>query len=215
MSASNGPSRRTIAAWITGALIAGLGTGVVLGILRPSGTQTVAASAGATSEGATPTPSVTASASASRSPSRSASAPAPQPAVFVAAPWDTKGLELSNLKTVRRTDTGAIEITVDRLTFHTGKKAADYFAKHPELEPAEFAIENQNRRIYTFTLVPGTPIFLGPMIGQTDPPQAADAGQLVDGFARASAAGTEVFVWLRHDNKDKGWVSYLAEQYFP
>ena len=34
-------------------------------------------------------------------------------------------------------------------------------------------------------------------------------------FAQQKQAGAEVFVWLRHSEQDKGWASYLAEQYFP
>ncbi|MFN8079606.1 MAG: hypothetical protein U0Q19_08565 [Kineosporiaceae bacterium] len=213
---SAGPSRRAIGFWLAGAVVSGLLAGGVLTVVRPPAPRTVAASAGTS---ASPTSAVPASSSpsgsASRSPSASASPPAAEPATLIDKPWENKALELSELKSVKRGAGDTVVITVDRLTFYIGAKAADYYKKHPDLEPAEYAIANQSPRIYTFTLVPGTPIFLGPMIGQTDPPQPADAAKLASGFAAAKAAGTKSYVWLKHDGKDKGWVTYLAEQYLP
>jgi hypothetical protein len=214
------PSGRVVGIWLSGAILAGLLVGGALSIWRPpaSGTTTTAAATRPATASAAVTPSrATASRSASASPaaSPSASAPAAAPATFVPAPWATQGLELSDLKSVTRTADGAVVITVDRLTFYNGARAKTYYDAHPELERAEYAVVNQSRRIYTFTLVTGTPVFLGPMIGLTDPPAAADAEKLITGFQRAKGLGNEVFVWLRHNDKDHGWVTYLAEQYFP
>ncbi len=214
--ASTGPSRRTIGFWLAGAVASGVLAGGVMTVVRPPAPRTVAAAAGASTTSASAAPaSVSPSGSVTRSPSPSASPPPAEPATLVEKPWDDKALELSELKSVKRSTGDAIVITVDRLTFYVGAKAADYYKKHPDLEPAEYAIANQSPRIYTFTLAPGTPIFLGPMIGQTDPPQPADAARLLDGFARAKASGTKTHVWLKHDGKDRGWVTYLAEQYLP
>ncbi len=215
-------SGRTMGAILAGAVLAGLIVGGAMAIWRPPAsdtatvnrtpTATAAASpTGAASSGATSS----ASASASTSASPSASMPSPAPATFVAAPWATKGLELSSLKSVTRTGDDTAVITVDRLTYYSGAQAAKYYDTHPDLERLDYAVVNQNPRIYSFHLVPGTPVFLGPMIGRTDPPSASDLQGLVDGFAQAKAQGREVFVWLRHNDKDNGWVTYLAEQYFP
>jgi len=104
---------------------------------------------------------------------------------------------------------------VDRLTFYGGAQAAAYYDTHPELERLDYAIVNQSTRIYSFTLVPDSPIFLGPMLGVTEPPRRSDGAHLVDGLSRLQREGGEAFVWLRHDAKDKGWATYLAEQFFP
>jgi hypothetical protein len=209
------PSGRVVGIWLAAAILAGLLAGGVLSIWRPPASGTVTTGARpATSAPALATPSnATASRSASASPSPSA--PSPAPATFVTSPWAAQGLELSNLTSVTRTADGAVVITVDRLTFYNGARAKTYYDAHPELERAEYAVVNQSPRIYTFTLVTGTPVFLGPMIGLTDPPAASDADTLITGFQRAKGMGNEVFVWLRHNDKDHGWVTYLAEQYFP
>jgi hypothetical protein len=140
--------------------------------------------------------------------------PAPAADRWVAEPWATSGLELSSLKSAKRADDGSIVITVDRLTYYGGARAAAYYDKHAELERLGYAIVNQNPRIFTFTLVPNSPIFLGPLIDRTDPPRRSDGAHLVDALAR-QAEGVEVFVWLRHTGKDHGWATYLAEQFLP
>jgi hypothetical protein len=216
------PGGRTIGVWLAGAVSAGLVVGVVAGLVRSPQPRTLAASPSIASSleptGAATVGGVAVTAAASAQADPTPSAPSAAPAVWVPAPWEDSTLELSNLKSVTRTSEGKTLITVDRLTFYTGAKAAEYYHKHPELEAAEYAVVNQNPRLYTFTLVPGTPILLGRMRSEgaaPTPPELSDAAHLASGFTRLKASGAEVYVWLNNDKKDNGWVTYVAEQYFP
>jgi len=214
---SGSPAGRTIALWLAGALGAGLTTGVVAHLTRGPAPRPVAAPSLSTRVSPTAVAAVTATPAPSRSPSRSPSPTMPSPAAdrWVSEPWATSGLELSSLKSAKRGDDGSVVITVDRLTFYGGAQAVAYYDKHPELERLDYAIVNQSSRIDRFTLVPDSPIFLGPMLGVTEPPQRSDGAHLVDGLSRLQQEGGEAFVWLRHDARDKGWATYLAEQFFP
>ncbi len=228
------PQRRDVAAWVVGAVLSGAILGTALAVLRPiaatgqdagvvaidaredSGGTVAAASTSLPSSSGTP-PKPTASPRRSAAPSAAPTrwGPSPAPATWVAEPWLAGGLELSELKSVTRSNSGLVEITVDRLTFYSGKDARTYYAKHPDLEPADFAVVNQNPRIYTFRLASDTPIFLGSALGSSPTPVAADDDFLLGGFARTGQRSTPSYVWLRHDGKDGGWVTYLAEQYLP
>ena len=214
---------RVVILSLVGAVVAGLVVGATLTVLRPAAVSTALdtkASASGTARsfpGATMAPRKTV---ASRSPSpsrRPEPTPSPAAPTWVPTPWTAPNLELASLKSVRTLGSGAVVITVDRLTFYSGAEAAAYYAKHPKLPPLDYAIVNQSPRIYTYTLVPGAPVFLSAMAG-TDPaakPMASDLTHLVEGFARQRAAGAEVFAWLDHTDADNGWVTYLAEQFFP
>jgi hypothetical protein len=229
------PQRGDIVVWLLGAVLAGGFLGTALAVLRPiAAPEPVTRLATATDAGlaATPTarPTVAGASTSVVSSSQSASStenptaqgpsatrwgPTPSDPAWIAKPWAAAGLELAELRTATRSNAGRVEITVDRLTFLTGKKASAYYAEHPDLEALDFAVVNQNPRVYTFRLASDTRIFLGSTLGSSPTPKAADVDFLLGGFARAQQQSTPIYVWLRHDGKDGGWATYLAEQYFP
>lgn len=220
------PQRGDIVVWLLGAVLAGGFLGTALAVLRPiAAPDPVTRPATSPGAGQVPLPTgrstvagaSTTLASTAQTPSASATrwGPTPSDRTWVDKPWAATGLELAELRTATRSNAGRVVITVDRLTFLTGNKASAYYAEHPDLEALDHAVVNQNPRVYTFRLASDTPIFLSSTLGSSQTPTTADVDFLLGGFARAQQKGTPIYVWLRHDGKDGGWATYLAEQYFP
>lgn len=192
------------------AALAGLVTGLMLTVLQPS--------TGAGS--AFPATPVTTVGGAQGGGSLNTAAPAlsewgPSPAStgYAAEPWDTSGLELSRVTDISVGQDGPVRLTVDRLTYLTGAKAADYWAERADRTPRPFAVVNQNPRLYTFQLASSAPIYLGADLGggSSATPTRSAAPALVSGVRAALARGEQVYVWLRHDETDGGWATYVAE----
>ena len=104
---------------------------------------------------------------------------------------------------------------MDRLTFYVGTQATAYFKAHPALPQADYAIVNQNPRLYTFPLVTGAPLYGATALAGTVAATPVTSSQLVTRTEQALAAGRPVYVWLHHDDHDLAWTTYLAEQYLP
>jgi hypothetical protein len=132
----------------------------------------------------------------------------------VAEPWKDPGLDFAVLTGIR-SDGGRVVLKVDRLQFLTGDAAKKYYAAHPDQQVQDYAIVNANPKIYTYTLVPGAPLFGAQVLAGNPQPQPIDAPTLVDRVTNALAGQQRVYVWLRHQDGGRGWTTYLAEQYLP
>ncbi len=196
-----------VLASIGGAVLAGVIAGTALDLVRPAARgeypSRVASAAISPAPGA---------GTAQSTPEATTWGPQPPSTTWVAEPWRASDLEMSRLVSAARDSTGLVTVTVDRLTYLTGQDAADYYAQHPDRTPTEHVIVNQSPRLYTFRLASATPIFLGPLVGPASTPQPGDTDDLLDGVDRA-VDDTKVYVWLRHDGTDGGWVTYLAEHH--
>jgi hypothetical protein len=225
-----GPSRRAVALALLGSTAAACVTGAMIGLLRPAPAAVVAvlpsvSAAPPTSAAATSDPPSAAGTSAAAAPSSSASpsvspspsarpTPSPDQASFVQEPWKDPGLDFAVITAIRA-DGVKVAVKVDRLQFLTGDAAKKYYAAHPDQPVQEYAIVNASPKIYTYTLVPGAPLFGAGVLTGSPQAQPLDAPTLVDRVGKALAAQQRVYVWLRHQDGGKGWTTYLAEQYLP
>ncbi len=223
-----GPSRRAVALALLGSTAAACITGAMIGLLRPAPDAVVpllppvsaAPPDSATAVASTPA-SDAASPAASASPSPSASAspsakptPSPDQAGFVQEPWKDPGLDFAVITGIRSEGVRVV-LKVDRLQFLTGDAAKKYYSEHPDQPVQDYAIVNANPKIYTYTLVPGAPLFGAQVLAGSPQAQQLDAATLVDRVGKALAGQQRVYVWLHHQEGGRGWTTYLAEQYLP
>jgi hypothetical protein len=213
-----GPSRRTVLVSLLATTALAAVTGAVIGLVRPGPatlTTTVAApSTAAATASVTTAPKASAkAASPSASPSAKATTPQPDPAVFLDAPWK-EGLDFAVITGARK-DGQVVQLKVDRLQFLTGSAAKKYYKDNPDKQQQDYAIVNQNPKIYTYTLVPNAPIFGSMALTGNPDPSPISADQLVQKSNEAMSNGQGVYIWMRHQDGGKGWTTYVAEQYLP